>query len=136
MQPNLPNPEMSNYPRIGEAESIQNLRDIAKYQRQVVLCVLGQIGVAVLNGASRVSDDFILAGVVVLLGIFILVCTIGAVWRLSKALSYSSLINAVLMFIPCVSLIVLLVLNSKASARLKAAGYKVGFFGADPKQIN
>jgi hypothetical protein len=36
----------------------------------------------------------------------------------------------VLMFVPLVGLIVLLVLNSKATAKLRAAGYRVGLLGA------
>jgi hypothetical protein len=35
-----------------------------------------------------------------------------------------------LMFVPLVSLIVLLILNSRATSALRAAGYRVGFFGA------
>ena len=42
----------------------------------------------------------------------------------------SRVILLVLMFVPLVSLIVLLVLNAKATARLRAAGYHVGLLGA------
>ncbi|HYI00655.1 hypothetical protein [Hyalangium sp.] len=34
------------------------------------------------------------------------------------------------MFVPLVGLIVLLILNSRATSALRAAGYRVGFFGA------
>lgn len=42
---------------------------------------------------------------------------------------------SMLMFVPCVSLIVLLVVNQKAIASLQQQGVRVGFLGADPASI-
>lgn len=53
--------------------------------------------------------------------------------RLGTGMGDSTAIKAlcvVLMFIPVVGLIMLLVLNSRATNRLRAAGYRVGFLGA------
>ncbi len=55
------------------------------------------------------------------------------VMRLGKGLGMtqgSRVILGLLMLVPVVSLITLLVLNSRATTRLRAAGYQVGFFGA------
>lgn len=54
-------------------------------------------------------------------------------WRLCTGLGYSiavRIILMVLMFVPLVSLIVLLVLNAKATGKLREAGYHVGLLGA------
>ena len=58
-----------------------------------------------------------------------------SVFRLSKALKLSLVLYAILMFIPCVSLIVLLSLSGKATVLLRQAGIKVGLLGADPHSI-
>jgi hypothetical protein len=42
---------------------------------------------------------------------------------------------AILMIVPCISLITLLVVNGKATAYLQQHGIKVGFMGTNPNQI-
>jgi hypothetical protein len=71
------------------------------------------------------------------IGLLVFVCAIlmGLVgtFRLCSALGYSMAVRViliVLLFVPLVSLIVLLVLNAKATGRLRAAGYHVGLLGA------
>jgi len=39
------------------------------------------------------------------------------------------------MIVPCISLIVLLVINQKATSYLQQNGVRVGFFGANPNSI-
>jgi hypothetical protein len=54
-------------------------------------------------------------------------------YRLCVGLGFSMtsrVVLMVLMFVPLVSLIVLLVLNAKATGKLRAAGYRVGLLGA------
>jgi len=60
---------------------------------------------------------------------------ISSVSKLAKALGHSEILYAILMFIPFVSLIILLILSGKATTRLKEAGIRVGLLGADPKSI-
>ena len=53
--------------------------------------------------------------------------------RISSGLGYGTgtkVILVILMFVPLVGLITLLVLNAKATNRLREAGYKVGLLGA------
>jgi hypothetical protein len=71
------------------------------------------------------------------IGLLVVLCAVlmGLVgtFRLCSGLGYSMVtrvILIVLMFVPLVSLIVLLVLNAKATGRLRAAGYHVGLLGA------
>jgi ABC-type multidrug transport system permease subunit len=40
------------------------------------------------------------------------------------------------MIVPLLSLILLLILNSRATKAIQAAGFKVGILGADTKQLN
>jgi len=56
-----------------------------------------------------------------------------SIYRLTGALDYSSgmrILFVVLMFVPLVSLLVLLILIERATKILRAAGYKVGLLGA------
>jgi hypothetical protein len=49
----------------------------------------------------------------------------GLAWSL-----FARIAVLVLMFVPLINLITLLVVNSRATAALRNAGYRVGFFGA------
>jgi len=54
-------------------------------------------------------------------------------FRLAGGLGYSTAVKillVVLLLVPLVGLITLLVLNSRATKALQAAGYKVGLLGA------
>jgi hypothetical protein len=53
--------------------------------------------------------------------------------RLCGGLGYSLLVKillVILMFVPIVNLVTLLILNSRATSSLRAAGYTVGLLGA------
>jgi hypothetical protein len=70
-------------------------------------------------------------GLVVLLAS--LVMGLVGSFRLCSSLGYSTLTKVILMillFVPLVSLVVLLILNRKATERLRAAGFRVGLLGA------
>jgi hypothetical protein len=113
----------------------QVLREVAISQRQVMLCVLGQIVIGVLNGVASAAKIPALGFVdlFLLLGVFIFM--IISVLRLAKALGLSQVLYVILMFIPCVSLIMLLILSQKATTHLQQAGIKVGLLGANPDSI-
>ncbi|AIE87306.1 hypothetical protein [Fimbriimonas ginsengisoli] len=135
MQTPPPGSEPSNYPRQNLANDRQVLREVAASQRQILLCVLGQIGVAILNGVVTAAKMPSLAILVLIAILAVLVFMIMSVIRLAKALALSPVLYTILMFIPCVSLIALLMLSGKATARLSQAGIKVGLLGADPNSI-
>jgi len=135
MQTPPPGSSPSNYPRPGINVDRQALREVAVAQRQVMYCVLGQIGIGVLNVTIGAAKMPALGIVVLLLALGLLVYMIVSVLKLAKALDLSQALYAVLMIIPCVSLLVLLSLSGKATERLKQAGIKVGLLGADPNSI-
>lgn len=61
-----------------------------------------------------------------------LISLVGIV-RLSGALGHSIVVRIllfILMFVPLINLLTLLMLNSRASARLRDGGYRVGLMGA------
>ena len=107
------------------------------YKRQLaILAQLSMYGYTSIGRESMAHSQVgaIIAGVLFLsIGIFSIVATI----RLANALHGTgvAVVCAILMFIPCISLITLLVLNSQATKRAKDAGYKVGLLGADPGDI-
>jgi hypothetical protein len=132
--PPPPDSVESNYPRPG-ADDRQMLRDIAAAQRQVIICVLCQIGIVILDGVGAAIQMMAIILVGDVLALALLVFMVISIVKLSKALAQPAVLYAILMFVPCISLIVLLVLSGKASARLQQAGVKVGLMGADPNAI-
>lgn len=68
-----------------------------------------------------------------LIALVSLALAIAGIIKLSAGMKFSTatqIICVVLMFVPLIGLLMLLVLNSKASTRLRAAGYRVGLLGA------
>ena len=102
-----------------------DIEQVAGAQKLIIFSILGYF-------AGAAAQTFLgPIGVLVVLGA-VLAGLVGT-FRLCSGLGYSMpvrVILIVLMFVPLVSLVVLLVLNAKATARLRAAGYHVGLLGA------
>jgi FtsH-binding integral membrane protein len=101
------------------------IEQVASAQKLIIYAILGYFAAVALQGVLGLFAALLLVLVVcaALVGTFKLCTGMG----FSMA---SRVILLVLMFVPLVSLIVLLVLNAKATARLRAAGYHVGLLGA------
>jgi hypothetical protein len=125
----------SNYPRASVADNRQQLKEIAIGQRSVMYCMLGQLGAGAFYVFGNAQNLIPLAIAALLLSLVLLVVTAIFVWKLANALGLSPILYVVLIFVPCLSLMVLVVVIGKASERLKAAGVKVGLMGADPNKI-
>jgi hypothetical protein len=109
-------------------DSIESLNRIARGQRQVMFALLAQIAASVVAGAAPQIGLLLLIGA--------LIYSIVALVRLASALgvSVSSMVLLCIGFlIPLVSLLVLAVMSSRASRRLRAGGFRVGFMGAKPR---
>lgn len=103
----------------GDAEGV------ALGQRLIIYAILAQLGALALKGVLGPLAGLVLLGA---LGM-----SLFGVYRVSKGLGHSTPIKIVIgvcMFIPLVSLITLLLLNSRATTALRAAGYRVGLLGA------
>jgi hypothetical protein len=110
-----------------------DLRTIAVRQRVLMYCILGYIVVVFGQFAFPPALRF-------LPGLLALVLSVTAavfVFMLAIALynTGAGIVLGVLTLIPLVGLIVLLVINSKATNVLRQHGIHVGLMGADPTQI-
>ncbi|HWD37821.1 MAG TPA: hypothetical protein VG944_03170 [Fimbriimonas sp.] len=128
-------PPPTNYPRSNPLDDRSVLKEVAVAQRQVMYCVLGQVCVGILNGVATATSLTALALFDGVLALALLVFMIISVVKLVNALGLSAVLWVILMFVPCVSLIALLMLSQKATTRLQQAGIKVGLMGADPNSI-
>ncbi len=112
------------------------LRRVAKNQRMVIFALLANIGANVVSFMTLGQDAPIRLAV---MGVSLLVVIFAmyAIFSLANELSGAGIgiLCAILMLIPCVSLICLLVVNQKATALLQSNGVRVGFLGTDPSTI-
>ena len=123
--------------------------DIAKYQRLLIVAILCQIILYIIRvvltfGATGAAQQGSQAGAVAMGGIvlllnlvslavvvFSLVMLILLMTAMDESLM-SRVLAAISQFIPLIGLIVLLVINGKATKLLRENGYKVGLMGAKP----
>ncbi len=110
----------------------EDLRSVAKYQRVLMICILVYL-VALL--ASWAVPQLLIVGRVVAL----VASLVGVVFVfLLSTKVYSTGIGVllgILTLIPIIGLIVLLIINSKATGILRANGVRVGLLGADPATV-
>lgn len=112
------------------------LRRVAKYQRAVIFALLVNIVVNVVVTSAGELPLPAAIGLLVLI-LCVVVITIASIFLLAREL-YSigiAVLCAVLMIVPCVALIMLLIVNQKATKFLQQNGVKVGLFGVDPARI-
>jgi hypothetical protein len=123
-------------PRVNRAY----LREVAWLQKAVMLCLLAYVAaIPVSIALNALPPNLQLLGSVVL-GLYALVVLLtAAVFVFMMALKvYSTgvgVLLGLLTLIPCVGLIVLLVINSKATGVLKQNGVRVGLFGANSSDL-
>ncbi|HUS36655.1 MAG TPA: DUF4339 domain-containing protein [Verrucomicrobiae bacterium] len=110
------------------------LYKIALHQRRVLMCFLAlltfNIGQVALSAIIPMVAPLLMIGslAAMIFGLF-------AVYRLAKALGYTAILYAIAMLIPCVNLLTLLVVISRATKVLKENGVKVGFLGVSKDTI-
>lgn len=87
---------------------------------------------ALLLYLAAILLQLLIGDLAALLFLAVLVMSLIGVVRISSGLGYgvgSRVVLVIAMFLPLVNLITLLLLNARATRRLRAAGYRVGFFG-------
>lgn len=97
----------------------------------LIVAILINVGAGILNG---VGAD--LAVVVPVAAIAAVAAIIGLL-RLTSGLGYSTghqILLFLLVFVPLASLIMLVIVNARATKALRAGGYHVGLLGASPKK--
>jgi hypothetical protein len=114
----------------------RNVKRVASAQRLVLLSLLANIGINVasylISGQSVTIFYAFYALALVVVGFMIY-----SMFSLAKELNptWLAVLYAILMVVPCVSLILLLVVNQQATGFLTSNGIKVGLMGASKKQF-
>lgn len=125
------------------SESRQKIEAIAAAQKLLLWAILAGIA-GTLGGmsvrASLSADPTTSPGTLIALGglqIAIVILQLVAVIKLCLALDegWVTAIYAVLQCVPCVNLILLLLLNGRATRRLQAAKIRVGLMGANSSDV-
>ena len=112
------------------------VRLVAKYQRWVIFALLGNISANILSFVT--STQTLPVRILVILFLFaVVIFAMASVFLLAKEIIGTTvgILCAILMIAPCISLIVLLILNQKATSYLQKNGVRVGFFGANPNRM-
>jgi len=110
-----------------------DLREIAMRQKGVMICILGYVAAFIM----RIAMPMELRIVPALVGVAAVVT--GAVFVFMLALAVyntgTGIVLGLLTLIPLIGLIVLLIVNGKATTILKSYGIAVGLMGAKMNQI-
>jgi hypothetical protein len=113
--------------------SRDDLRSVAKSQKGILVCILVYLAGVICQFALPPELRPLVAIAVLFAGV------IGAVFVFMLAIKvYGTglgIVLGILSLIPCIGLIVLLVVNGKATSLLKQNGIKVGLLGADTSAI-
>jgi hypothetical protein len=107
-------------------DNSEALELVAGGQKRIIYAIL-------LDLVSAAVSKTFPTPIVFTLGLLALILAITGILRLCNGMGYSTLNKVFLvitLFIPLVNLIVLVSLSIRATSRLKAGGYKVGFLGA------
>jgi len=123
-------PAASHMPSVGAMPQVassadSSAKEIASAQKLVIYAFILNL---VFNLLLRTGSPLMLVP-----ALAVSVFAVVSVYRLALALGYAMALRilfVVLMFVPLASLIVLLMLISRATKALRAAGYEVGLLGA------
>lgn len=112
------------------------LREVATYQRLVLFSLLANIvsNIVMMFGGGL---DLLVLLALLAVALIIIVLTMVSMFLLANRI-YNvgvAIVCAILMLVPCISLITMLIVNQKATSILQASGVKVGLFGANPSSI-
>ncbi len=112
-----------------------NLQVIASRQKILLLCILCRIGclisLLVIGAAMGTSGAGLMVGIQV---IYLISIPVGLIFLLLLSMRTHGVVFAILFLIlgamPVIGLLILLLVNGKATRMLRAGGYRVGLMGA------
>ena len=122
-----------NAPSLLDANQIESVRS---GQKIVIWAILLNIALYLAQILTMKGDNPLFGLIIIVVGLFTFVLSIVGVVKMGSGLGYHIALRvllAVLLIVPCVSLIVLLVLSVKSTKVLKDHGYTVGLLGAEKK---
>ena len=127
---------MTQPPPIGYAsgpDPREYLREVARRQRMIMLCILAYIILVVCQfvvpGPVRLILALLAFGVSVTAAVFVFLLAIKLYG------TGAGIVLGILTLIPLIGLIVLLIVNGKATKILREHNISVGLLGADPSRI-
>lgn len=113
--------------------SREDLRGVAKSQKGILVCILIYLAAVIGQFAIPVELRPVLGIGILIVGI---TSTVFVFMLAMKVYSTGvGVMLGILTLIPCIGLIVLLIVNGKATEILKQNGIKVGLLGADLSKI-
>lgn len=120
-------------PEIDE-ERLQRLRSGQKLAIYAILIYLvATVIQATLRGAAPSPGMAVASGFMLLIGgLAALIMSLMGVWKMGYGLGVGTILRVVMlifMIVPLINILLLLVVNARATRKLRQAGYKVGFFG-------
>lgn len=104
---------------------VNNIEKVASGQKLIIWAILLNILTLCLSFAIGDSASLLVIGVLILSLIGLFQLTAGLGYSIGAKIGF-----VILLLLPLIGLITLLILNSKATKALRAAGYKVGLLGA------
>ena len=113
--------------------SREDLRSVAKFQKGILVCILFQL-VAIIGQLALPPD----IGLLISIAVLVVGIASGAFVFMLAIKVYGTglgVLLGVLSLVPCIGLIVLLIVNGKATSVLKQNGIKVGLLGANLSAI-
>lgn len=120
---------------IAKPISREDIMRIMSGQKLVIYSLIVSFGSGALN---RIETGFYGNIFLLAFGIGVLTMGVVGVLRVTSGLRYSTLARVgyvIGLFIPLANLVVLFMLSSRATKRLRDLGYEVGFFGAKVSKL-
>jgi len=131
-----PNPAQSNPLNYAQAPR-NDLRVIAVRQRAIMYCILANIALYVVVFAASAGNLPLVAGIAAICVFGVAITAAVFIFMLSLAVYNlaAGIVLGIITLVPLLGLLVLLVINSKATKILRAHGVRVGLMGANPNLI-
>jgi hypothetical protein len=124
----------------GPDRTIRELFAIARCQRVILYCVLFNIGLTIVSYATKPLEDNLPPIAQISLGLgWLALATVQIVFVFLLATKVygtgTGIAMAVFVIVPCVGLLLLLLINGKATSILREYGVHVGLMGARQKDL-
>ncbi|HZL90249.1 MAG TPA: hypothetical protein VFB96_17930 [Pirellulaceae bacterium] len=121
---------------LATSEVRENLRRVAKYQQRVLQALVLTLGTNIVVLASARADFWIRMAILAA-ALAVAIFAMVSIFRLASEFfgQVVGVLCAILVFIPCIALITLYIVDQQATRFLQRHGVKVGLMGADPNQI-
>ncbi|MCA9030136.1 MAG: hypothetical protein KDA66_04960 [Planctomycetaceae bacterium] len=112
------------------------VRDIAGYQRNLISVLFFKLVLAIVFSFTPAHALIVLRCELIAMGLIGLI-SLYFIFMLTRELNGTAIavLCSAFMFVPCLSILTILVVNQSAMAYLRRKRIRVGFFGVDPKSI-